>query len=72
MISNNYNLKQSLEKILVDIQKYADFYYMQGIETTYMYQAAFDLYTINIQKMLRYAKCRGAYKSTFTLTEKSK
>lgn len=71
---NNINgiLTPTLEKILVDIQKDADFYYMQGIETTYMYQAAFDLYTINIQKMLRYAKRRGAYKSTFSLIEESK
>ena len=71
---NNINgiLTPTLEKILVDIQKDADFYYMQGIETTYIYQAACDLYTINTQKMLRYAKRRGAYKSTFSLIEESK
>lgn len=65
-------LTPTLEKILVDIQKDADFFYLQGIETTYMYQAAFDLYTINIQKMLRYAKRRGAYESTVSLIEESK
>ena len=71
---NNINgiLTPTLEKILVDIQKDTDYFYMQGIETLYMYQAAFDLYTINIQKILRYAKRRGAYKSTFSLIEESK
>lgn len=52
----------TIEKLLVDIQKDEDFDYMQGTEITYMYQTAFDLYTVNTPKMLRYAKRRGAYR----------
>ena len=44
---------------------------MQGTEITYMYQTAFDLYTVNTPKMLRYAKRRGAYDSTYSLIEQS-
>jgi len=49
----------TLEKLLVDIQKDADFDYLQGAESLYMYQMAFDLYTINTQRLMRYAKRRG-------------
>jgi len=48
-----------LEKILVDILKDEDFSYFQGSEEYYMYQMAFDLYSINTQKLLRYARRRG-------------
>ena len=61
----------TIEKLLVDIQKDEDFDYMQGTEITYMYQTAFDLYTVNTPKMLRYAKRRGAYDSTYSLIEQS-
>ena len=40
----------TIEKLLVDIQKDEDFDYMQGTEITYMYQTAFDLYTVNTPK----------------------
>lgn len=49
----------TLEKMLVDIQKDADFDYVRGAESQYMYQMAFDLYTINTQRLLRYARRRG-------------
>ena len=49
----------TLEKLLVDIQKDADFEYMRGSESLYMYQIAFDLYAINTQRMMRYARRRG-------------
>ena len=49
----------TLEKLLVDIQKDADFDYLRGAESLYMYQMAFDLYTINTQRLMRYAKRRG-------------
>ena len=62
----------TIEKLLVDIQKDEDFDYMQGTEITYMYQTAFDLYTVNTPKMLRYAKRRGAYDSTYSLIEQSR
>ena len=49
----------TLEKLLVDTQQDADFDYFQGSESLYMFQMAFELYTINMRKLLRYAKRRG-------------
>ncbi len=49
----------TLEKILVDIQKDPDLDYLQGAETHNMYQLAFDLYTINTQRLMRYARRRS-------------
>lgn len=49
----------TLEKLLVDTQKDADFDYLRGAESQYMYQMAFDLYTINTQRLMRYARRRG-------------
>lgn len=51
----------TLEKLLVDIQKDDDFDYMRGIEGLYMFRTAIDQYVVNVPKMLRYAKRRGAY-----------
>ncbi len=51
-----------LEKILVDVNADHDFYYLQGIESTYMMENAGSLYNINIPKMLRYASRRGMRK----------
>ena len=49
----------TLEKMLVDTQKDADFDYVHGAESQYMYQMAFDLYIINTQRLMRYARRRG-------------
>jgi len=49
----------TLEKLLVDTQKDEDFDYLQGSESLYMFQMAFELYTINTQRLMRYAKRRG-------------
>ena len=49
----------TLEKLLVDTQKDADFDYLRGTESLYIFQMAFELYTINTQRLLRYAKRRG-------------
>lgn len=49
----------SLEKFLVDI--YCDkqiFYFLQGEELYFIYKAAFDNYTINVNRLLRYASRR--------------
>ena len=46
----------TLEKLLVDTQKDADFDYLRGVESLNMYWLAFDQYSINTQKLLRYAK----------------
>lgn len=51
-----------LEKILVDINTDSDFFYLQGIETSYIIENAKDLYNINVPKMLRYASRRGIRK----------
>lgn len=57
----------TIEKILVDIQKDDDLDYMRGTESLYMFRTAFDLYVVNIPKLLRYARRRGAYESTHSL-----
>lgn len=49
----------TLEKLLVDINVDADFYYIQGIEASYIMDNAESLYQLNIPKMLRYASRRG-------------
>ncbi len=49
----------TLEKLLVDINTDADFYYLQGGETYYIMEQARSLYQINEPKMLRYASRRG-------------
>lgn len=49
----------TLEKLLVDIRKDKDFYYMQGIEASYMTDTARQMYVINEQKLRRYAKRRN-------------
>ena len=48
-----------LEKLLVDIRADKDFYYMQGIEATYMTETARQMYMINEEKLQRYAKRRN-------------
>ena len=49
----------TLEKLLVDTQKDADFDYLRGSESANMFQLAFDQYTINPQRLIRYAKRRS-------------
>ena len=49
----------TLEKLLVDTQKDPDFDYLRGSESLNMYHLAFDLYSINTQRLLRYARRRG-------------
>jgi hypothetical protein len=49
----------TLEKLLVDINIDRDFYYIQGIEASYIMDNAQSLYQLNTAKMLRYASRRG-------------
>ena len=51
-----------LEKLLVDIRADKDFYYMQGIEATYMTETARKMYMLNEEKLQRYAKRRNIIK----------
>ena len=48
-----------LEKILVDIQKDADYSYLQGAESDNMLSNAESLYMINYSRMYRYGRRRG-------------
>ena len=49
----------TIEKILVDIHKDKDFFYLQGTESNYIFENAFNLFCINETKLLRYASRRG-------------
>lgn len=52
-------LVPTLEKLLVDINADLDFYYLQGMEASYIIDNAKSLYHLNTPKMLRYASRRG-------------
>lgn len=49
----------TLEKLLVDIEKDADFQYLQGAEAARMRENAESLYYINTTRLNRYARRRG-------------
>lgn len=49
----------TLEKLLVDINADPDFYYLQGLEASYIMDNAQSLFQLNTPKMLRYASRRG-------------
>lgn len=49
----------TLEKILVDIQKDADYSYLQGAESDNMLSNAESLYMINYSRLNRYGRRRG-------------
>ncbi|HQO10442.1 MAG TPA: hypothetical protein PLK90_10205 [Clostridiales bacterium] len=52
----------SLEKILVDIVSDKDmFYFIQGSEIINIYKSASEKYTINFDRLYRYAKRRNSY-----------
>lgn len=52
----------ALEKLLVDINKDPDFYYLQGGESFYIMDFAKTMYQLNEPRMLRYASRRGIRK----------
>lgn len=58
MKQNGYYVP-TLEKLIVDIRVDKDFYYMHGIEATYMTDMARQLYIVNEAKLKRYAMRRG-------------
>ncbi len=49
----------TIEKLLVDIRKDADFFFLQGEESDYILENAYSLYHINESRLLRYASRRG-------------
>lgn len=60
----------TLEKLLADIQRDPDFFYLQSHELLHIVDSAFTTYTINITKLLRYASRRGAKEETAFILEK--
>ncbi len=49
----------TIEKLLVDLYCDSEFEYLQGNELSYIYKNAFDKYTVNESKLLRYASRKG-------------
>jgi len=64
---SNGVLVPTLEKLLVDLQKDADFFYLQEAEGVNIFRNALSLYTINKSRLLRYANRRGLRKEIETI-----
>ena len=60
-------LVPTLEKLLVDLQKDADFFYLQESEGLNIFRNVLSLYTINESRLLRYASRRGIKKEIETI-----
>ena len=59
----------TIEKLLVDIQRDSDYFYLRGHELLYIVENAFTLYTVNVTKLLRYASRRGVKQETLSILE---
>ena len=59
LTQNNDIMVPTLEKLLVDLCKDEDFYFLQGVEETYIMENARSLYGINENRLNRYAKRRN-------------
>lgn len=55
-----------------DTQKDADFDYLRGSESLNIYQLAFNQYTINTQRLMRYAKRRSISQEIQELVNQTK
>ena len=64
---SNGVLVPTLEKLLVDLQKDVDFFYLQEAEGVNIFRNALSLYTINESRLLRYASRRGLRKEIETI-----
>jgi hypothetical protein len=62
----------TLEKLLVDIQADADFDYLRGEESQNMFNQAFGLFSINIQRLMRYSRRRNLEQETKSLVDSIK
>lgn len=49
----------TIEKLLVDLYSDIEFEYLQGNELSFIFENAFNKYTINESKLLRYASRKG-------------
>ncbi len=59
----------TLEKLLVDILRDADFFYLQGSESDRIIENAFNLYTINRSRLFRYADRRKVKKELSSILD---
>ena len=59
----------TLEKLLVDILRDTDFFYLQGSESDRIIENAFNLYTINSNRLFRYADRRKVKKELLSILE---
>ena len=48
----------TLEKILVDILRDSDFFYLQGSESEHIIENAFKMYSVNRSRLFRYSNRR--------------
>ena len=62
-------LVPTLEKLLVDLQKDQDFFYLQEAEGVNIFRNALSLYSINQSRLLRYASRRGIRKEIETIIQ---
>lgn len=62
-------LVPTLEKLLVDLHKDKDFFYLQEAEGVNIFQNALSLYSINESRLLRYASRRGIRKEIKTIIQ---
>lgn len=62
-------LVPTLEKLLVDLQKDSDFFYLQDAEGVNIFQNAISLYSVNESRLLRYASRRGIRKEIETIIQ---
>ena len=66
-LQNEGVMVPTLEKLLVDLQKDQDFFYLQEAEGLNIFSNALSLYTINESRLLRYASRRGIRKEIETI-----
>ena len=59
----------TLEKLLVDILRDTDFFYLQGSESDRIIENAFNLYTINRNSLFRYADRRKVKEELSSILE---
>ena len=67
LIQNEGIMVPTLEKLLVDLCKDEDFYFLQGVEENYILENARTLYDINESRLKRYAKRRNIDPKNFEL-----
>ncbi len=62
----------TLEKMLVDILRDTDFFYLQGSESEHIIENAFNLYVVNLNRLFRYAGRRKVKKELLSILENLK